>query len=63
MATVVDVMTKCIGWMADVTAIVTDGIATQDGMFLIMVGVIAFMADGMATESIVLFNLFVWFYF
>ena len=39
--------------MANVIAIVTDGIATQDGMILIMADVIAFVADGMATGSTV----------
>ena len=39
-------MTTCNEWMADVIAIVADGIATGDGMFLFMANVIAFVADG-----------------
>ena len=44
--------------MADVIATVADGIATQDGMILIMADVIAFVADGMATGSIAYLILF-----
>ena len=45
--------------MAGVIAIVEDGIATWDGMFLIMADVSAFVADGMATRLSCLF----YFYF
>ena len=37
--------------MADVNAIVADGMATLDGMVLIMADVVAFVADGIATRS------------
>ena len=53
-----DVIITCLGWLADVIAIVGDGIATLDWMTFIMPDIIAYLTDKMATGSTIYLILF-----